>query len=223
MKIVRFFYLILVILGCALVFPPASMASEQDPPQKGALTVAEEKWGIRILSLRPTAAGHMLDLRYRVTDPVKARDILDKRQKAYIVDQKSGKALPVPVTTAGPLRQTTLQPEAGRIYFVLFSNPAGLVKEGSNVTVILGDFRAEDLIAGAAGVQPQADNRQLPEMTESQRKKWDKVEKVQGTLRREYGICVEHCGNDTGCLDRCKKAFETRLDREYQRLLQENE
>ena len=43
-------------------------------------------------------------------------------------------------TKAGSMRQTTIKPEAGRIYFMLFSNPNRMVKEGSSVSLIIGDF-----------------------------------------------------------------------------------
>ncbi len=159
-KYVYVSFLSCLLFSCIFFIPPhVSQALELKSPQEKTLSEPETKWGIEIIALRPTAAGHMLDLRYRVTDPVKARDILDKRQKAYIVDQKSGKALPVPVTKAGPLRQTTLQPEAGRIYFVLFSNPAGLVKEGSNVTVIIGDFSLEDIPVEGLGIPASVKNQ----------------------------------------------------------------
>ena len=221
MKFLRLFFLFLVVLGWVLAVPSASMASEQSKPEKGALAAAEEKWGIRILSIRPTAAGHLLDLRFRVIDAGKAAGILSDEKKPFIIDQKSKLILPVPVTKSGALRQTTTRPQKGRTYFFLFSNPQGLVKEGTKVTLVIGDLRAENIIVGSAGERPQVESRELPEMTDTQRKQWNKVEKVQGTLRREYGICVEHCGKDTGCLERCKRAFETRLERECQRLLLE--
>ena len=46
----------------------------------------------------------------------------------------------------GALRQSALNPEAGKIYFVLFKNPNGYVKPGSRVTVVIGDFKAEHLV-----------------------------------------------------------------------------
>ena len=37
-----------------------------------------------------------------------------------------------------------MRPEAGRVYFMLFTNP-GSLKAESKVTVVVGDFRAEDI------------------------------------------------------------------------------
>jgi hypothetical protein len=44
------------------------------------------------------------------------------------------------------LRQTTLAPTEGRVYFIMFGNPGGYVKSGDRVTVVIDDFRAEDLV-----------------------------------------------------------------------------
>jgi hypothetical protein len=44
------------------------------------------------------------------------------------------------------MRQTTLKPEAGRVYFTLFTNPGGIVKENSQVTLVVGDFKKSDII-----------------------------------------------------------------------------
>jgi len=63
-----------------------------------------------------------------------------------MVDQASGKAVSV-VSGAviGPLRSAQT-PIAGHTYVIIFSNPRGLIKAGSKVSVAIGDFRAEDLI-----------------------------------------------------------------------------
>ncbi len=79
-------------------------------------------------------------------DPEKAKPILDKNKKSYLLDQNSGNTLPVPVTKSGSMRQTTLKPEAGRVYFTLFTNPGGIVKENSQVTLVVGDFKKSDII-----------------------------------------------------------------------------
>ncbi len=67
----------------------------------------EEKWGVKVESLRVSAAGNLIDFRYRILDPEKATHLVDRRNKAYMIDQASGKVLSVPTTAkVGPLRQT---------------------------------------------------------------------------------------------------------------------
>ncbi|MBW1710819.1 MAG: hypothetical protein JRG97_14255 [Deltaproteobacteria bacterium] len=163
----------------------------------------------------------MLDLRFRVLDPVKARNLLSKGKKAYIIDQKKGRKLPVPVTKAGPMRQTTLKPQAGRIYFVLFANGNGLVQEGDKVTVIIGDFRAENVLVASSGMKPSSLGLKPPELSELQRKKWEKIKKVQNVLLNDYRVCLEHCSNEPRCVGKCEKMFKNRLESEYQSLINE--
>lgn len=145
------FFIVIALLGLAPISNgwTAKVSEAQTLPPE--TSEPEKNFGIRILSLRPTAAGSMLDMRFQVVNPEKARPILDKDKKAFLLDQASGKALPVPVTKAGSWRQTTSKPEAGRVYFVLFGNPNKLVKENSKVTVVIGDFKKHDIVVDSSG------------------------------------------------------------------------
>jgi hypothetical protein len=115
-------------------------------PASGSSDIARE-WGIEVVALRPTAAGRLIDFRYRIIDPDKAVIFLDRTQKAHLIDQDSGFSAEVPEGKLGPMRQTNRagKPKAGRIYYMLFTNPGGILTSGSKVTVVVGDFRAEDL------------------------------------------------------------------------------
>ncbi len=105
-----------------------------------------EQWGIEITSLRMSAGGHMIDFRYRVLDAEKAKPLFTRANKPYLIDEASQKVLSVPTTAKiGPLR-TTGDSKEGRIYWMFFANGNGLVKAGSKVTVVIGDFRAENLV-----------------------------------------------------------------------------
>ena len=123
-------------------------------PESSLLSDSEKNFGIKIVSVRPTAGGQMLDLRFQVIDPEKAKAVLDKNKKAYLLDGKTGKTLPVPVTKAGSMRQATLKPEAGRIYFILFANPNRMVKEGGSVSLLIGDFRKDGIVVAGSGAAP---------------------------------------------------------------------
>jgi hypothetical protein len=105
-----------------------------------------ETWGIKIRSLRTTAGGYMLDLRYQVVDAEKAAPLFKRKTKPYLIDQATGAKFAVPVTAKiGPLRSSN-KPKSGRGYFMFFGNPGNFVKVGNKVTVVIGDFRAEDLV-----------------------------------------------------------------------------
>lgn len=106
----------------------------------------EEKCGIRILSIRPSAAGQMIDFRYQVLDSEKASLFLKRQVEPYLIDQETGARLPVPRSKLGPLRQTSVRSEENRHYFILFGNPGGLVKRGSKVTLVIGDQKIENLV-----------------------------------------------------------------------------
>ncbi len=105
-----------------------------------------EQWGIEVTSIRLTANDHMIDFRYRVLDAAKAASLFERQTKPRLVHDKTGKVLAVPDTAKiGPLRNS-YTPEAGKIYWMFFGNAGYLVKPGDRVTVVIGDFRAEDLV-----------------------------------------------------------------------------
>ena len=113
------------------------------------LSTLERAWGIKVLGLRLTAAGYVLDFRYKVLDPHRAAPIVQRQisPTPYVLVERSGAKLGVPFTDkAGSLRSsvtTEAQIKRGRNYTALFANPGRHVKRGDKVTVVFGDFKAE--------------------------------------------------------------------------------
>lgn len=129
--------------------PAGSGAEAATAVKTTPLSEVAERWGVEILSLRLTAAGNMIDLRYRIVDPDKAVFLVDRTIKAYLLDQESGRAVGVPNTAkVGPLRQTTKygKPPADRVFFMLFANPGRVIEPGSKMTLAVGDLRVENLV-----------------------------------------------------------------------------
>lgn len=99
----------------------------------------EQEWGIRVLSLRQSASGYMLDFRYRVIDPDKAVQILNRKIRPQLIVSKSGNHLQVPTPPKlGPLRQSSRTPRADTNYFIFFANPSRQVNEGDEVSIQIG-------------------------------------------------------------------------------------
>lgn len=97
-------------------------------------------------SVRLSAAGTLVDVRYRVLDPDRAQRMLGRRVRPRLIDEKTGVAMSVPTTAKlGSLRQTQGVQRTGRTYFVLFVNNARLGR-GSRVTVELGELRFPGLV-----------------------------------------------------------------------------
>lgn len=123
---------------------PAGDAGKTETPRRRG----ESKLGIRTEGLRLSAAGYMLDFRYRVIDPVKAAPLLDKKIRPYLLDDASGAQLAVPDTAKlGQLRTTGRNKvvHGDRDYFILFANPGRFVQAGNKMTLVMGDMRLEDL------------------------------------------------------------------------------
>ncbi|MCW8923266.1 MAG: hypothetical protein OQK69_06505 [Gammaproteobacteria bacterium] len=115
---------------------------QQSKEQKQQLS---DQWGIELVSMRSTAAGHMVDFRYRVLDADKAAPLFKRQTKPYLIHQASGKVLGVPNTAKiGSLRNSNT-PQNGRTYWMFFGNHHRLVQKGDRVTVAIGEFRARDI------------------------------------------------------------------------------
>jgi hypothetical protein len=101
---------------------------------------------IDIESVRLTAAGHYIDLRYRVLDASRAQQALGPKVRPQLINEATGAVMAVPMTAKlGALRQTQAVQKPDRTYFVMFVNSGGL-QTGSRVTAELGELRFRHLV-----------------------------------------------------------------------------
>jgi hypothetical protein len=124
--------------------PPAPAAANS---QRGA-EFYKKRWGIDDVVVRVVSSGILIRFSYRVVDARKAALINDKTKTPYLIEEKTGLALQIPMMeNVGQLRQTAT-PENGREYWMVFSNKGKLIKPGSRVDVVVGRFRLEGLVVG---------------------------------------------------------------------------
>jgi len=106
----------------------------------------KRNWGVEVIGIKTVASGQMLRFSYRILDSKKALPLQDKKQHPYVIDQTSGIRLAVPaMENIGELRQSST-PIENRNYFIIFGNPGKLVKKNDQVTVVIGNFRVENLL-----------------------------------------------------------------------------
>jgi hypothetical protein len=103
-------------------------------------------WGIDSLTVRAAESGELIRFNYRVLDAAKARQLNDKKAEPSLIDSRAGVQLVVPsLEKVGQLRQST-SPEEGKVYWMAFSNPRRTVKAGDRVSIVIGSFRADNLV-----------------------------------------------------------------------------
>jgi hypothetical protein len=103
----------------------------------------EEETGIRVKLLAVTAGGGLVDFRFKVLDPLKAQQMVqDPKNAPVLVVEHNG-------TRFEPLGQITETEAfvADRIYFTLSPNTGGALQPGDSVTLVIGDWRLEHMIA----------------------------------------------------------------------------
>jgi hypothetical protein len=105
----------------------------------------ELAWGVDSLNVKLVESGELVRFTYRVLDPAKAHSLNDKQSEAALLDPHAGVRLVVPtMEKIGQLRQSA-PPEAGRSYWMTFSNKGGHVARGDRVDVVIGTFKASFL------------------------------------------------------------------------------
>lgn len=156
----RYFWSALAMLGLifvSLVFSGCSSTATRQSAISGESEASaeiqdcrkDERLGIKFGSVHLSAAGNMLDLRYRVVDPLKAAPLFDRKVRPYLLDESSGAAFGVPDSPKlGQLRSTRRNSDAvtDRDYHVLFANPGHLLHAGQKVSLVIGDIRVENLV-----------------------------------------------------------------------------
>jgi hypothetical protein len=103
-------------------------------------------WGVDSLSVKSGESGEIIRFSYRIVDAEKANALNDKKNEPSLIDPAAGVKLIVPsFEKVGKLRQSST-PEAGKVYWMGFSNKGGYVRPGHRVNVAIGAFRADGLI-----------------------------------------------------------------------------
>jgi hypothetical protein len=103
-------------------------------------------WGVDELHVKVAESGEMIRFNYRVLDPAKAAPLNDKKLEPELFDMQAGIKLSVPqMEKVGKLRQEST-PKSGMNYWMAFANPTLGVKRGHRVNIVIGSFRATNLL-----------------------------------------------------------------------------
>jgi hypothetical protein len=103
-------------------------------------------WGVDSLAVKWTESGEVIKFTYQVLDANKAKPLNDKKNEPSLIDPRARVKLVVPsLEKIGQLRQSST-PEAGKTYWMAFSNKGRLVKRGDHVSVVIGQFHADGLV-----------------------------------------------------------------------------
>ncbi len=125
---------------------PATAASAELAHHPRDKTYIKRRWGVELMGVRQTAAGYMLEFRYRVLDAEKAKALFERQTKPALTHTETGATLVVPTPAkTGALRNSNA-PIEGRTYWMFFANPGQLVKSGQQVSIEIGEFRVDGLV-----------------------------------------------------------------------------
>jgi len=132
------------------VKPAAAMKPYRNQPDRIAKREAayyEAVWGIADPNIKAVESGVILRFSYRVLDPQKAKPLDDKKLNPVLESPEKGVRLVIPsMEKVGQLRQAPYEIDAGKSYWMAFSNSGRLVKPGDRVDIVIGSFHARGLL-----------------------------------------------------------------------------
>ena len=150
--------LLALVIGAFLAAPDASATGETEEansratsaapqaPHPREKTLMKRQWGVEVMFVRQTSAGYMLEFRYKVLDPEKAKPLFERRSKPTLTHVESGATFIVPTPPkTGALRNSN-PPLADHTYWMFFANPGKFVKSGEHVNIEIGEFMVEGLV-----------------------------------------------------------------------------
>jgi hypothetical protein len=112
----------------------------------GARNYYATTWGVDGLATQLAESGQLVRFSYRIVNAALAKPLLDKVSNPSLLDERRHAVLSVPqMEKVGQLRQSG-PAEAGKRYWVLFSNRGGVVQPGDRVSVVIGSVRIDGLV-----------------------------------------------------------------------------
>jgi hypothetical protein len=141
--------IVLALVVTAFLVGRAVMTNASDI-RSGTEAVSAEEFaahtGVKVTLLGVTAEGGMIEFRYQVVDPDKASLLVhqDDMRPALVVED-TGETL---VMLSRPHNHKA-ELKLGGTYFFLMANTKNAIKDGSTVTVVVGDVRLEHVVARA--------------------------------------------------------------------------
>lgn len=136
-------------VGVPAAKPAAALTPYRNQPPRISHREAayfESVWGIGDLSLKTVESGVIIRFSYHVLDPVKAKPLFDKKLDPVLESPEKGLRLVIPsMEKVGQLRQAPQNIEAGKSYWMAFSNSGRLLKPGDRVDIVIGSFNARGL------------------------------------------------------------------------------
>lgn len=103
-------------------------------------------WGVDSLSVKAAEGGELIRFTWHVLDPNRAKVLNDIKIDPFLIDPAAHAKLVVPeLPFMGKVRVKNT-PQAGKTYWMAFSNPGKVVKPGDRVNVVIGQFHVDGLV-----------------------------------------------------------------------------
>lgn len=132
--------------GCATTPKEAPMKSPKEISADDHQNL-EDQWGVKVVSVRLTAANNLINMKYRMIDADKVYSMVKLKDKPYLVHQDSGRRFTVPrLPKVGSLASNYRKAGPDRTLFTMFTNVGQTIKRGDKITIVMGKIRIKDVV-----------------------------------------------------------------------------
>ncbi len=144
----RWVLVAVLLLVVALILGVKAVGAGAGDVRSGTRAVSAQEFaartGITVTLLGVTGGGGMIEFRYQVVDPDKASLLLHEEDRTPIlVAEGTGETLGM--VNRPHVHKAELQ--LGGTYFFIMANSRNALKDGTKVSVVIGDVRLEHLVA----------------------------------------------------------------------------
>ncbi|MBM6400012.1 hypothetical protein [Phycicoccus sonneratiae] len=144
------FVAVLAVLALAATLGVRAAMVRADDVRSGTEAVTAQQFaartGVKLTLLGVTGGGGMIEFRYQVVDPDKASLLLHQPDKRpVLVAEDSGQTLAMLSRPHNHKAELNL----GGTYFFIMANTRNAIRDGTKVTVVVGDVRLEHVTAQA--------------------------------------------------------------------------
>lgn len=103
-------------------------------------------WGVDSFSVKQVESGELIRFSWRVLNSDRAKLLNEEKVEPYLIDPARAAKLVVPELPFMGKMRVKSAPEAGKTYWMGFSNPGKVVKPGDRVIIVIGRFYANALV-----------------------------------------------------------------------------
>lgn len=146
-RLIAIVFILSFLIGISLYVNNAVRAFQSAAPAQRTTLISqaglEEEYGLRVNLVAVTAAGGFIDVRLKIIDGEKSRQLLADKQNFPVLLTEGGKVL----NASEDVKSQEIQFVSGGNLFIIYPNSGNAIKPETPVTISFGNVKLESIDA----------------------------------------------------------------------------